>query len=98
MQKPIRTLVLLAIACACAGLSAQPQQFSNTVRGFIKTDAAVIALTNARTIDGTGAAAKENQTIVIRNGNIAELGDSARIKVPEGATTIDLSGKSVIPG
>jgi imidazolonepropionase-like amidohydrolase len=92
-----RTTAALLLASATA-LAAQPAQFSNTVRGFIKTDAPVVALTNARIIDGTGAAAKEAQTLIIRNGNIAELGDSARIKVPEGATTIDLSGKSVIPG
>src|SRR3954464_6346599 len=78
--------------------AAQGPQFSTTVRGFIKTDAPVIALTHARIIDGTGAPAKEDQTIVIRGGNIAELGDAARVKAPAGATTIDLAGKSVIPG
>src|SRR3954465_7980138 len=92
-----RTIAALLLASATA-LTAQPPQFSNTVRGFIKTDAPVIARTNARIVDGTGAAAKEAQTLIIRNGNIAELGDTARIKVPDGATTIDLSGKSVIPG
>ena len=88
----------VALLSLCVSVAAQPAQFSNTVRGFIKTDAAVVALTNARVIDGTGAAAREAQTLIIRGGNIAELGDTARIKVPEGATTIDLSGKSVIPG
>src|SRR5262249_32622055 len=79
-------------------LLAQAPQFSATVRGFIKVDAPVVALTHARVIDGTGAPAKEDQTIVIRGGNIAELGDAARVKAPDGATTIDLTGKSVIPG
>src|SRR5262249_8222085 len=77
---------------------AQAPQFSATVRGFIKVDAPVVALTHARVIDGTGAPAKEDQTIVIRGGNIAELGDAARVKAPDGATTIDLTGESVIPG
>jgi imidazolonepropionase-like amidohydrolase len=81
-----------------ATLLAQPPQFSTTVRGFIKVDAPVIALTNVRVIDGTGAAAKENQTLILRGGNIAEMGDAARVKAPEGATVIDLTGKSVIPG
>jgi enamidase len=91
----------VAIACALlsgAVLAAQQPQFSNTVRGFIKTDAPLVALTHVRVIDGTGAPAKEDQTIVIRNGNIAELGDASRVRAPEGATTIDLTGKSVIPG
>jgi imidazolonepropionase-like amidohydrolase len=81
-----------------ATLLAQPPQFSTAVRGFIKVDAPLVALTNVRVIDGTGAPAKENQTLVLRGGNIAEIGDAARVKAPEGATVIDLTGKSVIPG
>jgi imidazolonepropionase-like amidohydrolase len=77
---------------------AQPPQFSNTARGFIKVDAPVIALTHVRVIDGTGAPARDNQTIVIRGGSVAEMGDTSRVKAPDGATTIDLTGKSVIPG
>jgi enamidase len=49
-------------------------------------------------IDGTGAAARDDQTIVIRDGNIVSLGDAARVPAPAGATVIDLAGKSVIPG
>src|SRR4029078_13410193 len=86
-----------SLLAALLSLAAQPQ-FSNAVRGFVKVDAPVIALTSVRVIDGTGAAAKENQTIAIRGGNIAELGDSARVKAPDGATVVDLAGKSVIPG
>ena len=79
-------------------LAQQPPQFNATVRGFIKVDAPVVVLTNARLIDGTGTPAKGNQTLVIRNGDIAEVGDAARVKPPEGATVIDLTGKSVMPG
>ena len=61
-----------------------PAVLGNTVRGFIKVDAPVVALTNVRVIDGTGAPAKENQTLVIRGGNIAEMGDAARVKAPDG--------------
>ena len=76
----------------------QPPQLSNAVRGYVKHAEPVIVLTNARVIDGTGAPAREHQTLVIRGGNIAELGDAARIKNPEGALVVDLAGKSVIPG
>src|SRR6185503_2068409 len=78
--------------------SAQSPQFSPAVRNFITVDAPVVALTHARVVDGTGAPAKEDQTIVIRNGSIAEIGDAARVRAPDGATAIDLTGKSVIPG
>src|SRR5262249_31122915 len=89
----------VAIACAAAAVVHAPSpQFSNAVRHFLKVDAPIVALTHVRVIDGTGAAAKENQTLVIRDGNIAELGDAARVKAPGDATVLDLTGKSVIPG
>ena len=65
---------------------------------FVKIDAPVIALTHARVIDGTGAPARENQTLIIRDGNIAAVGEASSIQLPAGATIIDLSGRSVIPG
>src|SRR5690348_1749965 len=98
----------LSAALAVAGLAAassahsvayaQRPQFSTTVRSFIKVDAPVVALTHVRVIDGTGAPAREDQTFVIRGGNIAEIGDASRVKAPDGATAIDLTGKSVMPG
>jgi imidazolonepropionase-like amidohydrolase len=87
-----------SIAITAVFLQAQPAQVSSAVRNFIKIDAPVVALTNVRVIDGTGAPAKEGQTIVIRAGTIAETGDSTRVTAPDGATVIDLAGKSVIPG
>jgi imidazolonepropionase-like amidohydrolase len=80
--------------------SSPPQRpaMSDAVKSFVKIDAPVVALTNVRVIDGTGAPAREGQTLVIRDGRIAELGDGKRVAPPEGATVVDLSGKSVIPG
>jgi len=58
----------------------------------------VLALTNARVIDGTGAPAREAQTIVLRDGRIAALGPVASTLIPTGAAVRDLAGKTVIPG
>jgi imidazolonepropionase-like amidohydrolase len=96
-----RHLAASAVACALAAsavVAAQRPTLSNPVKNFVKVDAPVVALTNVRVIDGTGAPARERQTIVIRDANIAEIGDAARVKAPDGATVIDLTGKSVIPG
>ena len=93
----MKQLVVVLGLAACAAGYAQ-QQGGNPLRDYIKRSEPVIALTNVRVIDGTGAAAKEKQTVVIRDGNIAQIGDAARVKPPEGATVIDLTGKSVIPG
>jgi imidazolonepropionase-like amidohydrolase len=73
-------------------------QLSSAVTPFVKEDASVIALTHVRVIDGTGAAARADQTLVIANGKIAALGDNASTKIPGGAKVLDLSGRSVIPG
>jgi imidazolonepropionase-like amidohydrolase len=78
--------------------SAQRPTLSVNVRQYVSIDTAIVALTHVRVIDGTGAPARENQTLIIRDGNIAELGDAATVAVPAGAQVLDLSGKSVIPG
>ena len=83
---------------AGAILAGQPAPLSSAVRSFIKVDAPLLALTNVRVIDGTGAASRESQTIVVREGNIAAMGDSIRTPAPEGATVVDLVGKSAMPG
>ena len=71
---------------------------SAAVLNFVKVDAPVVALTNARVIDGTGAAPRDRQTIIIKGRNIAALGDTGSVTPPEGTTIIDLTGKTVIPG
>lgn len=40
----------------------------------------------------------ENQTVVVNNGVIAEIGDARRVKIPAGALRIDGKGKYLIPG
>ena len=68
------------------------------VRGFVKEDAPVVALTHVRVIDGTGAAPRTDQTLVIVDGKIAAMGDAATTKIPAGAKVLDLTGRTVIPG
>jgi enamidase len=79
-------------------LAAQAPQFGNAVRAFISVDAPIVALTHARVIDGTGAPVRADQTIVIRNGSIDQMGSASAVPAPAGATVIDLTGKSVMPG
>ncbi len=95
-HKLVLTVLILAWASAMA--AAQRPEIGQNVRPYVKVDAAVVALTHARVIDGTGGQARENQTLVIRDGSIAAVGDDGRVAVPEGATVVDLTGKSVIPG
>ena len=111
VQRFMLFLPTLAVAAGAALVAAQGQrqgltpsqarnhpELSPTVYNFVKVDAPLIALTHARVIDGTGAPPREGQTIVIKGRNIAAFGDTAKITVPEDATVIDLTGKTVIPG
>lgn len=49
-------------------------------------------------IDGTGSVPMRDATIVISAGRITAIGPAARIKAPDGAQIIDLTGKVIIPG
>ncbi|HEX8944236.1 MAG TPA: amidohydrolase family protein [Gemmatimonadaceae bacterium] len=68
------------------------------VRAFVQIDTPIVALTHVRVIDGTGAPARSDQTIIIRDGMIAAVGAAGSTQVPAGAQVLDLTGKSVIPG
>jgi enamidase len=72
--------------------------FSPQTRAFVTVDAPVVALTNARLVDGTGASARRDQTIVLRDGLIVEVGDASAVAIPDGAEVLDLSGRTVLPG
>ena len=98
-MKVSRSLILMAVAVLSAPLVAQQRPtLSNAVRAYVSVDAPVIALTNVRVIDGTGAVARDAQALIITNGMITAMGAAATTTVPQGAHTIDLAGKSVIPG
>ena len=88
-----------ALICFLASFRlASGQKLSPEVRRFVKVDAPLVALTHVRVIDGTGAAPRENQTIVLSNGKIASMSDAADATVPKDAQVLDLHGDSVIPG
>jgi imidazolonepropionase-like amidohydrolase len=60
--------------------------------------AQVTLLTHATVIDGTGAGAQKDVTIVIENGRVRDMGPSSKISTPTGATVVDLTGRFVVPG
>ena len=40
----------------------------------------------------------ENQTVIVRNGTVAEIGQTGKLKVPRGAQIVDAKGKFLVPG
>ena len=91
----MRSVLVVLIGCCSI---AWGQNLSPEVRAFVKVDAPVVALTHVRLIDGTGAAAREDQTVVFSKGKIESVGDAASANVPKDAQVIDLHGYTVIPG
>jgi imidazolonepropionase-like amidohydrolase len=87
---------LVFILLSCSVVAAQ--ELSSEVRKYVKIDAPVVALTHVRVIDGTGAAAQEDQTIILTKGKIESVGDASTAKVPDGAQVFDLHDATVIPG
>jgi imidazolonepropionase-like amidohydrolase len=90
--------ILCILLLPCLSWAQASSKLSAQARVFVKEDAPVIALTHVRVIDGTGAAARGDQTLVIVDGAIAALGDSAATKIPDGAKVLDFTGHTVIPG
>jgi imidazolonepropionase-like amidohydrolase len=91
-----RSLVIATVGAL--PLAAQRPTLSVGARAFVAVDTPVVALTHARVIDGTGAPARDDQTLIIRGGAIAAIGDARTVTIPSAAQVIDLTGKSVIPG
>jgi imidazolonepropionase-like amidohydrolase len=56
-----------------------------------------LCLTNARLLDGTGAPAREAAAVLLEDGRIAQVGDAAD-GAPEDAVSIDLEGRTLLPG
>jgi enamidase len=99
MHFPTASVAIASLTLATvAPLRAQRPTLSTAVRPFVAIDSPVVALTHVRVIDGTGAPARTDQTLVIRDGAIAALGDSRTVTIPPDARVLDLTGKSVIPG
>ena len=85
VKKPIPLLLVFLLgACAYAQVSAQ--------------SARVVAFLNVNVIPMDQERVLRNQTVVVRNGVIVELGDAKKVKVPRDAQRIDGTGKFLIPG
>jgi len=74
---------LLACAVPCLPLAAQQPP-------------AITAIRAGTLIDGTGAGPVKNAVILIQNDRITAVG--AGLAIPQGATVIDLSAETVLPG
>jgi imidazolonepropionase-like amidohydrolase len=82
---PKRTLLSLALLLIASTIAAQPA-----------AQPTVTVIRAGRLVDPEAGTAAANQTIVVRDGIIAEVGPS--LPAPPGAQVIDLSALTVLPG
>jgi imidazolonepropionase-like amidohydrolase len=92
------TALSMAVVLALAVSAQRARTLTPQVSAFVSVHAPIVALTHARLIDGTGAPAKDDQTIVFVDDKITAVGRSGDIPLPPGAEVVDLTGRTVIPG
>lgn len=91
--------VLIASSLVASTLSAQAAAtLSSDAQAYVSVSQPVVVLAHVTVIDGTGAPPRTDQSIVIRDGKIADLGPAASVQSPAGARVMDLTGQTVIPG
>ena len=94
-----RQFVTLAVVLLLGADSTAAQQaLSANVQRYVSINAPIVALTHAKLVDGTGAAARSDQTIIITGDKITAVGPTASTLVPSGAQIVDLTGQTVLPG
>ena len=112
MRHPVPALAALTacvVLAAAGGVSIASAQAQAPPAGptsaFAPADAAFvayaqphIAFVHVELVDGTGAPAKRDMTVLVENGRITAIGPAARLKPPTGATVIDGAGKTLLPG
>ena len=66
--------------------------------GVYAVSAQTAAFINVSVIPMDRERVLSNQTVVVKDGKITDIGDAARVKVPKDAVRIDGQGKYLIPG
>lgn len=88
------------LLCGLIGVSVlvTPLIFAQEPKGEQKQKTSVVAFINVHVAPMDRERVLENQTVIIRDGRIAEIGPAAKVKVPDGAQRIDGQGKYLMPG
>ena len=82
---------LALILTGCGGAAPGERPDSDGAAGSL-------ALVGAQLIDATGAPPVADSVVVVRDGRIADAGPRETTPVPDGAETLDLTGKTIMPG
>lgn len=94
----MRHQLRLLIPAIFASLLSAQSAAAPGLQPFIAMNDPVIALLHVKVIDGSGAPARANQTVILDHGSIAAVGDASATPIPPGARQIDLPRLTVLPG
>lgn len=83
----MKRLSILGLATAAAASLSATQPQSSPVTAFV----------NVTVLPMDRDAVLRDQTVVVRNGAIAEIGSAAKVTVPQGAERVDARGKFLMP-
>jgi imidazolonepropionase-like amidohydrolase len=89
--------LIIGSAATAAPVLAPPPELGPDVQPFVHIPPGQIAITHLRIIDGTGAAALEDRTLLLDGAKIAAV-QPPGTPVPAGYRVIDGSGETALPG
>ena len=93
-----KIIFALFVGCVLSIAAFSQNTFSDETKKYIEYNDSVTVFKNALLIDGKGNAARPHQTVIIRNGKIDWIGNDEKAVIPAGANTIELNGKTLMPG
>jgi len=91
----IRSTLAIAFVAALATLAGQPAR-AQGVGKYLAPRGQVVAIRAGRLFDARSGSLLANQVIIVRGDRIADVGGA--VEIPAGATVIDLSNATVLPG
>ena len=95
---PLRLLLRVFVLLLASLTLAQTPELSKAVQEFVRVNAGKVVLTHVRVIDGTGAAAVEDQNVVLESGKITAIERGADVVADKSTAVLDLRGYTVMPG
>lgn len=98
IRRCISDMLFATAMLVASTANAQTRTITPGMSPFVSIAGPIVALTHARVVDGTGAPARLNQTVVINGALITAVGPSATVTIPTGAQVVDLTGQTVLPG
>jgi enamidase len=98
----MKKLLLLPLLLAAAAPAPQPApppaapQFAPADAAFVAYPDPDLLFEHVQLVDGTGAAPRQDVSVLVRGGRIAAIGSD--LTAPAGVTVIDGRGKTLLPG